>query len=143
MAKGLRLTIVYDDPDMLQILVSASNGQFCGETQVYVGIAELEEAAEVIRGFPAEASDVREIVFGQFGSAWGGVSLRFFCTDRSGHANVDVRIESGPYYTALTQSAALTIPVEGSALDSFVPELIACGRNRSGVAWLKSADHAA
>ncbi len=142
MAQGLQLTIVYDDPDMLQILVSASNGQFCGETRIYVGIGELEDAAEVMRGFPSNASDVREIAFGEFGSAWGAVGLRFYCTDRSGHANVDVRIESGPYYTALTQSTAFTIPVEGWALDSFAPELIRCGRNRSGVAWLKSADHA-
>src|SRR5437879_5351738 len=48
-------------------------------------------------GFPTQPSDAREISFGAFGREWagGGVSMKFYCADRSGHAFVESKIESG------------------------------------------------
>src|ERR1035441_7228277 len=81
MSIGLQLNYLWHDEDVSEIAVVASNGQFSGAAKTYLSIGGLAEAAEALRGFPRDLSDIRELKFGAFGreSAGGGAHLRFFC----------------------------------------------------------------
>jgi hypothetical protein len=122
---GVQFEVVYKDDDLIEVRISASNGTFCGEASAYLGIGEVEEIATKLQGFPTRPSDAREIMLGTFdpNSAGGGMSMRFYCSDRSGHAYVEARIESGHESTRVVQSVVLLLPLEAAAVDSFVDEL--------------------
>jgi hypothetical protein len=133
---GLQFEVTYKDSDLLKVRISAWNGAFGGTADVYVGIGKLEEVATKLKGFPNNPSDTREITLGGFGPNWagGGVGMRFYCTDASGHAYVESKIESG---SKPVQSVSLSLPIEAAAMDSFVDELRRVGANRSGTARLE------
>lgn len=96
MEPGFQFGVIYRDNDLVKLRVSAWNGAFGGTSDVYLRVSQLNEVAEQLEGFPNSISDSREIILGTFDpeSAGGGVYMRFYCTDRSGHAHVDVKIES-------------------------------------------------
>ena len=77
MESGFQFEVIYDDNDVLEVRVSAWNGEFGGKADVYVAIGQLEETAEKLKGFPSDPSDRREFIFGDFGpkSAGGGVRM--------------------------------------------------------------------
>lgn len=124
---------------MIKVRVSAWNGLFGGASDVYVGVDQLGEAAAQLEGFPKTLSDVREVMLGAFGPeyAGGGVSMRFYCADGSGHSYVDSRIESDYESARKSQSAVLSLPIEAAAVDSFVEELRCLNAERKGAAHLK------
>ena len=137
---GLDVRIVYQDNDVIELRVYGSNGKYCGTTEAYVGIGELEEAALKIKGFPTGPADTREIVFGSFGSssAGGGVRLRFYCIDASVHARARVEIEVHSDQTGDVETVSFLLPIEAAGVDSFVAEL---GRINIGqqAAYLKGS----
>lgn len=139
MGIGFQFEVIYKGSDLLQVRVSSWNGAFGGMADVYVGIGTLEETAAKLRGFPNRPSDVREAVLGAFGpqSAGGGVSMRFYCADSSGHAYVEARIESDSLPGKPAQSVTLSLPIEAAAVDSFVSELRLLGLQKAGVARLE------
>lgn len=136
---GFQFEVIWKDNGVTEVRVSGWNGIFGGRADVYVGIGQLEEVSEKLRGFPAEPSDTREVVFGAFGPkyAGGGVSMRFYCADRAGHALVDSKIEADHNSNDRAQSVTLTVSVEAGAVDSFVDELRQLETNRAGSARLK------
>jgi len=136
---GFQFEVIYKDRDFLEVRVSAWNGTFGGMADVYVGIGRLEETAETLKGFPNRLSDTREITLGGFGpdSAGGAVSMRFYCRDASGHAYIESRIESDSSSGKPMQSVSLSLPIEATAVDTFVDELRRLGSNKSGVAHLE------
>jgi hypothetical protein len=136
---GFQFEAIWQDNDVIEVRVLASNGIFCGRADVYVGIGQLEELSASLRGFPTQSSDTREVVFGAFGpkSAGGGVSMRFYCADGAGHALVDSKLESDHGANGRAQSVALTLSVEASAVDLFIDELRQLGANRAGMACLR------
>jgi hypothetical protein len=136
---GFRFEVIYKAEDLIEVRISAWNGVFGGTADVYLEIGRLEEIAARLQGFPSHPSDTREVVLGAFGPefAGGGVSMRFHCADRSGHAYVESRIESGEKRGRSTDSAFLTLHIEAAAVDSFVDELRRLGADRSGIARLE------
>ena len=139
---GFQFEVIYKAYDMLQVRISAWNGAFGGIADVYVGIGRLEEVAAALEGFPKNPSDTREIMFGAFGpkSAGGGVSMRFYCADASGHAYVESKIESDSLPGKPIQTVMLSLPIEAAAVDSFVDELHLLGVHRTGVARLRGRE---
>jgi hypothetical protein len=155
METGIRIEVIGGDDDVNKIAVSARNGKFRGETEIYVAIGELKEAAERLRGFPKSPADAREIAFGQFdlepfrvGESQfnrfaSGVSMRFYCVDGSGHAYVDVRVQAdyrNRKRGLAIQGATLDMRVEAAAVDAFVQELLRVEADLSGAAHLKASD---
>ena len=134
---GIRFTLLWSDPDVLKIRVSAWNGMFGGVADVYEGVREMTRAAEKIRGFPLTTSDVRALEFGAFGpkTAGGGVKMDLSCTDSVGHAIVDLSLESD-YWSGSAQSVHAKLHIEAAAVDEFVAELEKFGA--AGVAALKA-----
>lgn len=139
MEAGLRFEIIYKDVHLVEVRVSAYNGLFDGVADVYVGLGDLEETAETLRGFPSNLSDVREVTFGGFGpkSGGGAVSMRFYCSDGVGHTYLDSKIESDHDSAGKAQSAFMTLAFEPAALDSFVEDLRRLGVEKAGQAYLK------
>ena len=90
--------------------------------------------------FPKNVSDVRDVMFGAFGgeSAGGGVSMRFYCTDHAGHTFVEAKVESDRDSADRVQSAVMIVPIEASAIDSFIDELRSLGAGATTTARLSA-----
>jgi len=52
---GFQFEAIWQDNDVIEVRVLASNGIFCGRADVYVGIGQLEESSARLRGFPTIA----------------------------------------------------------------------------------------
>jgi hypothetical protein len=148
MSIGLQLKYLWHDVDVFELEVAASNGEFSGAAKTYISIGGLDEAAEDLKGFPRDLSDIRELKFGEFGrkSAGGGAHVRFFCKDSAGHAVAEIRIESedesntGSRWNLPEQTAHFFGEIEASAVDDFVAELRLLEETKSGAASLRFAD---
>jgi hypothetical protein len=137
---GFQFSVLYRDNDLVKVRVSASNSVFRGVADLYLGTDQLSEVATQLRGFPKSVSDIREVTLGTFGpdSAGGGVSMRFYCIDRSGHACVETRIEADRDSTGRAQSAVLLVLIEASGVDSFVEELRRLNAGTAAAAYLRA-----
>ncbi|HMK29698.1 MAG TPA: hypothetical protein VK473_08455 [Terriglobales bacterium] len=136
---GLQLKVLYRDSDLIKARVFAWNGTFGGISDIYLAIDQLAGVAEQLQGFPQGISDSREVMLGTFDptSAGGGMSMRFYCIDRSGRAYVDTKIESDQDSSGGVQSVALSLPIEGGAVDSFVGELRSLDAGERATAYLR------
>ena len=140
MEPGFQFRVLYRDNDLLKVRISAWNGSFGGEGDVYIGTDELGIIGAQLRGFPNSISDIREVVLGDFDSesAGGGVKMRFYCVDRAGHAYVDAKIESDRDSVGRVQSATLSAPIEANAVDSFVDDLRSLDLGTAATASLRA-----
>ena len=143
MVIGLLIKFLWSDIDVIEIRISASNGEFSGTADAYIGWDGLAQAASVLAGFPNSINDVRELTLGTMdpGFASGGASMRFFCKDSSGHAVAEVVISSEDErlthgWSRPAQSAHFFAHIEANAVDEFVRELSAFDPHDSGVASL-------
>jgi len=84
------------------------------------------KVASVLRGFPADPSDMRKYELGTFDAAYGGggARFRFSCTDSSGHALAEVRLRTDHRLGVVASDVAtIHIPIEAAGMDSFVEQL--------------------
>jgi len=132
----IRFEVIYKDVHLVEVRISAWNGTFGGTSNVYLGLEQLRKTATEIGGFPRNPADVREIMLCSHSGPGDRVSMRFYCTDSSGHASVDSTIESAPDAAGKIQSATLSLPIEASAVDSFVEDLHRLSSSGAGVAIL-------
>jgi hypothetical protein len=125
MTSEIKIERIYIDNELIKLRVSAWNGLFGGEADVYESVGRLSEIATLLQGFPSSVTDSREFGLGSFGddSAGGGVSLRLFCRDRSGHIAAEVSIESDFDSNGKAQSVNLLFLCEAAAIDVFVAQL--------------------
>ena len=56
---GLHLSVVWFDEHMLEVRIRVDNGKFAGEVEMYMGLDEPSELADVFEGFPSSSSDTR------------------------------------------------------------------------------------
>jgi len=108
---------------------------------MYLDHGGLPKAADALSGFPSDAKDSRMIELGTFEHrmAGGGIHMRFFCVDSVGHAAVLTKLrDDGCKDMGEPQSAALYIPVEAGAIDSFVLQARSIGTTvqRRTFTWL-------
>ena len=88
---GLKFEVIWFDQDVIEIVLSCSNGHFSGRAEIYLSHDDLVELADALRGFPSGVSDTRSAELGTFnpGHADGGVKMNLYCSDSSGHAVVE------------------------------------------------------
>ena|ERR1700685_644123 len=141
-SSGIQVRVIWFDDDVIELFVSGWNGSFGGTVSVYEGTGDLAKAAEHIRGFPRNPSDMREIILGIFDRkcAGGGVKMRFHCIGGAGHAFVEATFDANYASAGTIQTAVLSMLVEGAAVDRFVQELHTVGANRAGEAYLKAME---
>ncbi|MET0645398.1 MAG: hypothetical protein ABW208_02190 [Pyrinomonadaceae bacterium] len=126
MKAGLQISIIYTDEHLIELRITASNGVFAGQVDVYADSDALTELAEVLRDFPGSQNDAREFEVGSFDSAYagGGAGFRFYCLDSVGHAAAEVRLRSDPEAGGgVSDTVVLHVPVEAAAIDAFVVQL--------------------
>jgi len=135
----LQIAVVDLDPDYLALKISASNGRFSGATFVYGRLDTLVNLAETIAGFPSDRMDQRKYTFGTQDKnvAGGYCSLKFYCTDSSGHAAVDVEIEDDDTLRPAAV-ARFAFQIVAADIDRFVSELKSLHKSRSGKAMIES-----
>jgi hypothetical protein len=129
MRTGLEVRVIHTDDRLIELRIWASNGEFTAQANVYADADAPRNLAQVLRGFPVQPGDVREFQLGTFRQdvAGDGVHLQFYCTDSTGHAAVDVRVEARRLdrgRVARMQTASFCLPIEAAAVDAFVQQLI-------------------
>jgi len=123
---GIEVEVFWCDQHMVEYQFRCSNGRFSGVAEIYLNHGDLSNMADSLSGFPSHPKDSRDIELGAFdpNHADGGIRLHFYCLDSVAHAAVDVRLR-GDACEALgeVESAALRIPVEAAAVDSFIKQV--------------------
>lgn len=134
---GISLELVYFDNDLLEVVVSGSNGHFAGRASVYLALEGLTDLVAGLSGFPENADDRRTFELGTFDQhcAGGGVRLTFYCLDRAGHAVVTAEFRSDGRGRDV-ETARFGVPVEAAAIDRFIAAVRQIDRDRSGTAVL-------
>ena len=124
-APFLEIAVVWNDPDMQEVVVSASSGKFSGKVNLYAGLNELKEVVEQLNGFPRSRDDKREFTLGQNDlPGYGIASLIFYCRDSTGHVALEVALQSTQAYPLRgNESAIIVIPAVVGDIDRFMAEL--------------------
>jgi hypothetical protein len=138
---GVKFTYLYHDSDVIELRIAVGNGKFSGSADVYVSRGALLEAATLLKGFPENSQDTREVVFGAFGPtfAGGAVRLQFYCKDLAGHSVLQATIEADDKEQNVAQSAVVITDIEPASLDNLLPELRLIEEKLGGSAELKMA----
>jgi hypothetical protein len=66
-AAGIAVQYEWSDQDVIDVIVYASNGAFCGTSTVYIAHGTLSAMATELAGFPLDLNDKRAITLGSFG----------------------------------------------------------------------------
>src|ERR1700760_196049 len=91
MEQGIRFKLIWEDNDLLEIVLSAWNGEFGGIAKIYVGHGELVEMAKSLHGFPQTNPDDRKFDLGDLNpNGLGGAAVRFYTKNMAGHAAVEI-----------------------------------------------------
>jgi len=140
MQQGLTISVVDPDSDYLGIEINVASDRFAGRTRIFAGLNELTEFARHIEGFPATPGDHREYQFGirKPGKAGGHCAVRLQCTDRAGHARLEVTIDDDSQLHE-PATAAFGFPVFAADLDRFTDQLRDVENAKRGSAHLPQA----
>jgi hypothetical protein len=131
MDNGLRIKLIYEDCDLLELSLSVFNGEFSGKGDFYAGFDALAELREAIRDFPRSSNDAREFIIGEMDpeSARGGVRLGFSCVGLAGRPHLTVEMITCNQPRRMdpkempAQRVVLWEEIEPAAVDQFVAEI--------------------
>jgi hypothetical protein len=138
----LSIELVWEDDDLEELLILASNGRYSGLARVYFGKGDIKDLAERIRGFPLALS--HQLIFSAGNEESDSFAkLVFQCIDGVGRTMVRVSLAE-----AFQQDRAPTIKghveldllFEPVALDQFARELDQMAIRRSSRAVLRGTD---
>ncbi|MEO6690377.1 MAG: hypothetical protein ABIS07_15765 [Dokdonella sp.] len=146
---GVAITVIWDDPDVVEVSISARSENFAGSTRVYLAHGDLKALADTLRGFPVSALDERDVEFGKFGRerAHGAARLKFYSVDASANACVEATLETPwPRATSwphgeVAETARIVVKIEAAGVDRFVSQLFAIDRETKGAAYLSAVTH--
>jgi hypothetical protein len=142
--RGIEFEVVWFDQDVVEYLVTCSNGPFRGATRMYLAHDDLSKTAQILSGFPSDIKDTRDVQLGAFepNVAGGGIHMSFRCIDSVGHAVVLVSLRAdGCKGPAEPESVCLYVPVEAGSIDSFVGKARTIDETQGAKAYLHMADH--
>ena len=121
MLPTIKISSVWEDEDLFEISIYASNSKFCGEARCYTTREEIRKLSEVIECFPR--SPTSDIHFSTYSSDnFSYFSLHFLCIDGSGHIIVRVKVaDILVSYNAypVKNFAEFDIAVEPASIDIF------------------------
>ncbi len=124
--RGIEFEVMWFDNDAIEYQVVCSNGSFTGTAKMYLSHDGLQNAANILGGFPSSTTDLREVELGSFESemAGGGIHMSFYCLDSVGHAVVFVKLRADGCkgFGSEPQLVSLYVPIEAGAVDSFVKQ---------------------
>ena len=134
----LSIELIWEDVDLEELRITASNGQYCGTATVYVVQGDIAALAKTLQGFPKAVSQVEVFEGGEASSA--RAKLVFRCIDQIGHAAVRVSLVEFAYDNAqppIMNDVNLEMRFEAWALDQFCKELERVGKRARKFAILR------
>lgn len=125
----------------MEIRVTASSKLFRGCTDVYTDAPELEEMAELFRGYPRLQGDSFRTELGK-GERGNLIIFEAFCIDAAAHPALAVRLENwdAPEIREQPETADLAFRFEPAAADLFASELARIAREQAGLAYLEGIE---
>ena len=126
MRKGLTITPIWYDIDVVEYRIEASNGAFCGTAEVYAQHGIHNRWANLLSGFPWDADDRRQLHCGSTSpkQAGGFADLCFSCVNASGHAALEIVLVSEWNSSGEPlESVRMQLKITAAAVDRFVEEL--------------------
>ena len=121
MESYLSIESIWEDDDLFEVRVSASNGDFSGQTNCYTNREEIEKLGLEIEGFPKQIG--HEFTFSTSeNDDMSFFTLRLRCIDGSGHILGRVKIAHIVTFSNAEKEKYLSefdIKIEPSAIDTF------------------------
>jgi len=136
---GLQFEYLYHDVDVLELRITVENARFRGCVDKHVGRGDLVKAASVLKGFPKNPDDTREVILAE-----GTVRLSFYCKDLAGHPAMRATLKEDSHRFRTSdfrridspECAIVYLDFEPAALDEFLKELVHLQQRLSGTASL-------
>ena len=122
----LKLTVVWQDVDLIECEVEARSGTFAASERLYFTAATLRELATAFAGFPRTASDSRQY---ETANSEGGNRMKIRLDGAGLLVELHDRESSGQY-------GGIRLIPEAAAIDRFERELIHLADDRAGTAVL-------
>ncbi len=134
MHPAISISSVWEDEDIFEIAIRASNGKFCGEARCYTTRDEIGKLSEAIDHFPKSTTD--EVHFSTYSSDnFSYFTFHFICIDGSGHIVVRVKIADIVTYSNARPNnniAEFDLSVDPAAIDTFSSELSKLSKSNIG-----------
>ena len=121
----LTIELVWEDTDLEELSISATNGRFAGTAKVYFAHGDIQLLANSIRGFPKTTLQ-HETFAGGNETDYPFAKLVFRCADGAGHPFVHVALAETVYHQGrrlADNRVELELSFEPNALDQFCGEL--------------------
>lgn len=130
----LTLESIWEDSDLFEVKVKASNGTFSGQVTCYTNREMISDLASSLEGFPLNVGQKITFTTGE-SSKSSFFSLHFNCIDGSGHTVVRVKIAHILTMTNRAQQkyvAEFDLNIEPSAIDTFSRSLSSLAKAQIG-----------
>lgn len=131
---GVYFSSVWEDEDLFELEIRASNGRFTGRARCYTTRGQIAELASCIDRFPKSSSDA----FGfstHSGDFYSYFSLDFRCVDGRGGVVVRVKVADIVHFSnapGTNDVVEFDLGVEPASIDNFVNELAALAQAKIG-----------
>jgi hypothetical protein len=133
----LKLNVIWKDDDMFELRIIASNGNFCGTTEVYDTSDSLSGFAKILEGFPKDENPITHEAGKK--DSYAFFSMKFYCLDTASHVAVQITLEKNgvpQYRPEEKDKVSLQVLVEPNAIDEFQKQLLTLAIKQYGEAVL-------
>lgn len=131
---GIYLSSVWEDEDLFELEIRASNGRFTGRACCYTTREQITELARCVDRFPKSTSD--EFRFSTHaGNNFSYFSLDFRCVDGRGGVVVRVKVAAIVRFSnapGTDDIVEFDLSVEPASIDNFANELAALAQAKIG-----------
>lgn len=120
----LSIELIWEDVHLVELCITASNGEYSGRAKVYFAHGDIAALAEALRGFPKTASQVETFAGGT--DRMARAKLVFRCLDQLGHTAVRISLADFAFQyeqPPIMNEVELELRFDPSALDVFWREL--------------------
>lgn len=128
------LSSVWEDEDLFEVEIRASNGRFAGRACCYTTREQITELARCVDGFPKSTSDAFRFST-HSGDNFSYFGLNFRCVDGRGGVVVRVKVadivrfSNAPWTDDIVE---FDMGVEPASIDNFASELVALAQAKIG-----------
>ncbi len=131
---GVYFSSVWEDDDLFQVEICASNGRFAGTARCYTTREQIAELARGVDGFPKSTSDAFHFST-HSGDNFSYFGFNFRCVDGRGGVVVRLKVAEIVRFSnspATDDIVEFEIGVEPASIDKFANELFALAKATIG-----------
>ncbi|HEY6093449.1 MAG TPA: hypothetical protein VIU93_00715 [Gallionellaceae bacterium] len=121
MKSVLEIKSIWEDADLFEVRVFASNGRFSGTADCYTQRDEMANLAKLIEGFPRTLDQKVNFTTGE-SDTFSYFSINLSCVDGSGHVRARIKVANNVTYSnapAECDLAEFDMNLEPVAIDNF------------------------